>query len=153
MAERETKDELFLHLLCLPTALAISTLDSLSPDTSQEPKAVADALWKMQTEWPEQGSLIIEINPGKPVGKVFFPGEHPVSVPVTTFRNISDPRSCQNNIHDPLEVTHAIQEGVNTIRFVQLTGMYKSFFLLASHREIPILDLTALSEALQFRTP
>ncbi|KAK0236084.1 hypothetical protein EDD85DRAFT_839241 [Armillaria nabsnona] len=135
MAERETRDELFLHLLCLPTALAISTLDSLSPGTSQEPKVVADALWKMQTEWPEQGSLIIEINPGKPVGKVFFPGEHP------------------NNIHDPLEVTHTIQEGVNTIRFVQLTGMYKSFFLLASHREIPTLDLIALGEALQFRTP
>lgn len=135
MAEKETRDELFLHLLCLPTALAISTLDSVLTEPSQEPKAVADALWKMQTEWPEQGSLIIEINPGKPVGKVFFPGEHP------------------NNKHDPLEVTHTIQEGVNTIRFVQLTGMHKSFFLLASQREIPTLDLTALGEILQFRTP
>lgn len=135
MTERETRDELFLHLLCLPTALAISTLDSVLTEPSQEPKAVADALWKMQTEWPEQGSLIIEINPGQPVGKVFFPGDH------------------SNNIHEPLEVTHTIQEGVNTIRFVQLAGMHKSFFLLASHREIPTLDLTALAELLQFRTP
>ncbi|KAK0480090.1 hypothetical protein IW261DRAFT_1563775 [Armillaria novae-zelandiae] len=135
MAERETRDELFLHLLCLPTALAISTLDSVSTEPSQEQKAAVDALWKMQTEWPEPGSLIIEINPGKPVGKVFFPGDHP------------------NNIHCPLEVTHTIQQGVNTIRFVQLTGMHKSFFLLASHREIPILDLAAVAELLQFRTP
>lgn len=130
MAEGETRDELFLHLLCLPAALAVPVLT----DPSQEPKTIADALWKMQTEWPEGGSLIIEINPGKPVGKVFFPGDHP------------------NNIHSPLEVTHTIQQGVNTIRFVQLTGMHKSFVLFASHRDIPILDLTALAELLQFRT-
>ncbi|KAK0500286.1 hypothetical protein EDD18DRAFT_1149305 [Armillaria luteobubalina] len=148
MAEGETRDELFLHLLCLPAALAVPVLT----DPSQEPKTIADALWKMQTEWPEGGSLIIEINPGKPVGKVFFPGDHPVGDPVMTLRNISDPKSCQNNIHSPLEVTHTIQQGVNIIRFVQLTGMHKSFVLFASHRDIPILDLTALAELLQFRT-
>ncbi|KAK0204954.1 hypothetical protein DFS33DRAFT_716856 [Desarmillaria ectypa] len=153
IAERETGDELFLHLICLPTTLAASTLDSLLTETSQEPKTIADALWNMQTEWPEQGSLIIEINPGKTTGKVFFPGDDPVSDPVMIVHNIPDPKSCQSNIHNPLEITHTIQEGVNTIRFIQLTGMQKYFFLLASQREITTLDMIALDEILQFRTP
>ncbi|KAG7451326.1 uncharacterized protein BT62DRAFT_927002 [Guyanagaster necrorhizus] len=134
VTEEKTRDELFLHLICLPTALAVPTLDSLLIESSQEPKAVASALWNMQTEWPEQGSLIIEINPGKTTGRVLFPGD-------------------LSNIHNPLEITHAIQKGINTIRFVQLTGMQKSFFLLASQRDIPTLDLTVLDEILQFRTP
>ncbi|KAK0469596.1 uncharacterized protein EV420DRAFT_1495543 [Desarmillaria tabescens] len=153
MAERETRDELFLHLICLPTALAAPMLDSLLTEISQEPKTLTDALWSIQTEWPGRGSLIIEINPGKPTGKVFFPGDDPVRDPAMTFLDITDPKSCQRNIHNPLEITHTIREGVNTIRFIQLADMDKSFFLLASHRDIPTLDLTALDEILQFRTP
>jgi len=73
------------------------------------------AIAGLETSWPPDGTLFLDINGGANRGKSWIP------------RDIDSAL--------PLDVTDCIQPGLNVIQFIQLTGMVeRTFILYASPR-------------------
>ncbi|KAJ4494721.1 hypothetical protein C8J55DRAFT_103569 [Lentinula edodes] len=94
-----------LHLLCLPLGLVMSTLSCTDSFEG----------WMPLHTWPTQGSLLVDINHGKPEEQIWLP--HYFG---------------SENI--PLDITNAIRQGQNTIRCIQLSPLQHIF---AVHASIP----------------
>ncbi|KAJ7908040.1 hypothetical protein B0H13DRAFT_1617903, partial [Mycena leptocephala] len=113
--EKPAKSRLYITLLCLFTAAVSSLCTSLEP-TNPTPERLATAVAGLETAWPREGTLFLDMNHGGSNKKSWVPYE-------------IDPSS-------PLDVTSFIQPGLNIIRFIQLTGMTdRTFILYASCRE------------------
>ncbi|KAJ7126845.1 hypothetical protein C8R44DRAFT_617591, partial [Mycena epipterygia] len=105
--------KLSVVLLCLQTA-AVSTLyNSLKTSTSTA-ENMAKAVAALETAWPSDGTLLLEMNKEGGSGKTWLP--HDI-----------DPAS-------PLDVTEYIQPGPNIIRFIQLANMVERTFILYASR-------------------
>ncbi|KAJ7903357.1 hypothetical protein B0H14DRAFT_3421586 [Mycena olivaceomarginata] len=103
-------------LLCLPTEAVSALYNSLAP-TNPTPETLANAVAALETAWPQDGTLFLDMNDGAG-GKTWLPHE-------------LDPAS-------PLDVTSHIQPGPNVIRFIQLGSLVeRTFILYASRREPP----------------
>ncbi|KAF8206256.1 hypothetical protein K438DRAFT_466222 [Mycena galopus ATCC 62051] len=101
-----TTPTLSVVLLCLSTE-AVSTLyNSLVNPT---PESLATALASLETAWPQDGTLFLDMNEGRG-GKTWLPNEF--------------------NPNTPLDITKFIQPGLNVVRFIQLTGMAQRTFIL-----------------------
>ncbi|KAF9041039.1 hypothetical protein BDZ89DRAFT_1128893 [Hymenopellis radicata] len=83
--------------------------------------ARANVMSNAQIEWPKKGLFIVEVNRGTSVGRMFVP-DHEKPLPVN--------------------ITHAVQKGLNIVRFIQLVGMESAFIIHASEETVPILDTT-----------
>ncbi|KAF7336744.1 hypothetical protein MVEN_02109500 [Mycena venus] len=112
------KPKLSVVLLCLPTDGLSALYNSLAP-TNRTAESIAAAVAELETAWPQDGTLFVDININEGSGgKTWLPYE-------------IDPAS-------PLDVTNYIQPGPNVIRFIQLAGMVERTFILhASPRELP----------------
>ncbi|KAG7089348.1 hypothetical protein E1B28_011038 [Marasmius oreades] len=96
-----------LNLLCLSYENAKTVLFNTPPF----PKALADAVWNCSSkEWPEQGTLLIQVNPGQKYGRSWMPADLSPHSP-------------------PLDITNSVGLGMNVIRCIQLSPAY-SFFIL-----------------------
>ncbi|KAJ7104016.1 hypothetical protein B0H15DRAFT_766711, partial [Mycena belliarum] len=109
--------KLRVTLLCLPTAAVIALSDSLR-QTMPTPASMTAAFSGLATEWPRDGTLILDMNrdgaDGKS-GRTWLPQDIDPTV--------------------PLDVTDQLRPGRNVIRFIQLAGMLQyTFILCASHR-------------------
>lgn len=69
--DMKIQDSVSVHLLCLPRAEVEQTMRDLDPTAS--PETVMDALWKVKTEWPSKGKVVMELNPGDIVGRSWLP--------------------------------------------------------------------------------
>ncbi|KAJ7455316.1 hypothetical protein B0H11DRAFT_1666929, partial [Mycena galericulata] len=96
-------------LLCLSTA-AVSDLYNSLRSSKPSPETMATAVAGLETAWPQDGTLFLDINKGVSTGKTWLPYD-------------IDPAS-------PLDVTEYIQPGPNVIRFIQLAGMVQRTFIL-----------------------
>ncbi|KAJ6570415.1 hypothetical protein B0H10DRAFT_2107850 [Mycena sp. CBHHK59/15] len=118
--EKSTKAKLCVVLLCLPTAAASALYSSLIT-TDPTPEGMATAVAGLETAWPQDGTLLIDINKEGIQGKTWLPYD-------------IDPTL-------PLDVTHCIQAGSNVIRFIQLTSMEERTFILYASRREPDTDM------------
>ncbi|KAF8917307.1 hypothetical protein CPB85DRAFT_1215503 [Mucidula mucida] len=82
--------------------------------------ARGEGMSNVQIEWPKKGLFIVEVNRGTSVGRMFVPDHEPL----------------------PVNITHAVQKGLNIVRFIQLVGMESAFIIHASEETVPILDTT-----------
>ncbi|KAL0574764.1 hypothetical protein V5O48_007191 [Marasmius crinis-equi] len=99
--------DLKLNLLCLSQEGVMSVF--ASKPTNQE--ATADAVWNTAAkEWPKQGTLLIQVNPGKSYGTSWMPHHLLPDSP-------------------PLDVTNSVGIGTNVIRCIQLSPA-QCFFVL-----------------------
>lgn len=99
-----------LQLMCLSTGCVKSIYETSNLSTAT-PQDVATAVSNINTEWPYQGTLIVEVNSHKSFGKTWLPR-----------------RLTQN--HPPLDVTGCIGEGTNVVRLIQLTDLADKIFVL-----------------------
>ncbi|KAK1222888.1 hypothetical protein PQX77_014310 [Marasmius sp. AFHP31] len=103
-----------LHLLCLSFLEGLRIL-TLNPNTASA-KDAATAIWNAdpkQKEWPEQGTLFVQVNPQEHYGSSWMPQDLSPNSP-------------------PLDVTGHVGVGTNIIRCVQLAPAPCLFILHAS---------------------
>ncbi|KAG6821327.1 hypothetical protein H0H93_000188 [Arthromyces matolae] len=94
-----------LRLVCLPR----DALQELSKD---------DPTHNLKTEWPERGTLLVQMNPAKPHKRSWFPEHlHPLS--------------------PYLEIAGSVREGRNVLRLIQLEDMSSNVFMLHAMRVSP----------------
>ncbi|KIY62832.1 hypothetical protein CYLTODRAFT_426618 [Cylindrobasidium torrendii FP15055 ss-10] len=69
-------------------------------------------------QWPPKGTILIEVNPGTPVGRLVVPDDE---------------------LRLPVDITHTLKEGDNIVRLAQLdsVGDGCAYVLIASWLEIP----------------
>ncbi|KAJ7158610.1 hypothetical protein C8R46DRAFT_1109672 [Mycena filopes] len=121
--------ELRVLLLCLPTQALNALYNSLIP-TNPTAEKMATAVASLQTDWPQEGTLFVGLNADASGGRMWLP--------------------YQMDLTAPLDVTHHILIGQNTIRFIQLASMAeRTFILYASRRPPPPHSDAALSRLLQ----
>ncbi|KAG6857393.1 hypothetical protein H0H87_004755 [Tephrocybe sp. NHM501043] len=100
----DSTERLSLRLLCLPKELA---QDFYQMGAIPKP----DALVSVPTTWPEQGSLIVQMNPTKPYRQCWLP-EH------------MGPTS------PGIDMTNYVRQGTNVLRLIQLDDMTDKIFVL-----------------------
>ncbi|KAJ7761928.1 hypothetical protein DFH07DRAFT_739878 [Mycena maculata] len=124
-ARRPVNSKISVSLLCLSTAALTALYISLKP-SNPSAESIATAVAKLETAWPQDGTLFLDINKEREGsgGKTWLPFD-------------VDPTS-------PLDVTEHMQPGPNVIRFIQLTNMeHHTFILYASrpeHTDTPLRD-------------
>jgi hypothetical protein len=64
--------KLLLQLLCLPANLVKSVFETSNLGAAA-PEDVAIAISDINTEWPIQGTLVVEVNSKKSCGKTWLP--------------------------------------------------------------------------------
>jgi hypothetical protein len=64
--------KLLLQLLCLPADLVKSVYKTANLGAAT-PEDVAIAISNINTEWPIQGALVVEVNSNKSCGKTWLP--------------------------------------------------------------------------------
>ncbi|GLB40277.1 hypothetical protein LshimejAT787_0801480 [Lyophyllum shimeji] len=101
--------KLSLELRCLPKDLVQTVYETSPASTTAEDMAVA--LSEIKTEWPPQGSLIVQTNPSEGWGRTWLPTHLAPSSPA-------------------LDLTDSIHEGRNIVRLIQLTAMPDKIFIL-----------------------
>ncbi|KAG5647332.1 hypothetical protein DXG03_000400 [Asterophora parasitica] len=99
---------LSLQLLCLQKTVydAMSLASAITEDTTK-------GLSGVPTEWPTQGSLIVQMNPGTRHGRTWFPTNMGPTSP-------------------PLDLTGSLVQGSNLVRFIQLGDMADKMFVLCA---------------------
>ncbi|KAF4596578.1 hypothetical protein EYR40_007727 [Pleurotus pulmonarius] len=103
-----------LQLLC---TLEEGWNDLTFDPSSVTPMQMAEEVLKMESQWPRQGDLIVQVNEGTPWCRTFMPKDLGPSSP-------------------PLDLTASVREGQNTIRLIQLSDMSPHIFVLhASSRD------------------
>ncbi|KAJ7170818.1 hypothetical protein C8R43DRAFT_875160 [Mycena crocata] len=113
--EQLPQSKVSIVLLCLSTADVSALYTSLSA-SNPTAESMAVAIAGLQTAWPQDGMLFLDINREASCGKAWVPYDIDVA--------------------SPLEVTNYIQPGTNVVRFIQLTSMVeRTFILYASRRE------------------
>ncbi|KAF5372756.1 hypothetical protein D9615_010108 [Tricholomella constricta] len=101
--------KLSLQLLCLPRDLVPNVYEtSLALVTAED---TATALSKIKTEWPPQGSLIVQMNPAERHGRTWLPTH-------------------MGPVSPPLDLTDSLCEGPNVVRLIQLDDMADKIFVL-----------------------
>ncbi|KAG6919163.1 hypothetical protein DXG01_008461 [Tephrocybe rancida] len=106
-----TVERLSLRLLCVPTDHLQSICQVGSMSELVGAGAATTALASVKTVWPEQGSLLVQINPTKPYRRSWLP-EH------------MGPTS------PGLDITEFVREGTNVLRLIQLDDMADRIFML-----------------------
>ncbi|KAI0671819.1 hypothetical protein C8Q78DRAFT_972876 [Trametes maxima] len=94
-----------VHLLCLPLASVEQCNETLSPNATRED--IVAAMWNIKTEWPLRGTLVVQAD-GDCAGNPWIPDQD----------------------SGPLDITHAIVRGMNTLRLIQLADMSSKLFVL-----------------------
>lgn len=112
-----------LHLLCLPLGLVMSTLSCTDSFEG----------WMPLHTWPTQGSLLVDINHGKPEEQIWLP-HYFVSEELPLGCELLNHLPKQGSENIPLDITNAIRQGQNTIRCIQLSPLQHIF---AVHASIP----------------
>ncbi|KAG6830859.1 hypothetical protein H0H92_014224 [Tricholoma furcatifolium] len=91
------------HKCCIPP--------SHSTPESLDVKALSSAVEGVQTVWPEQGSLLVQMNPTKTHSRSWLPNHMGPDSPA-------------------LDVTESVREGTNVLRLIQLDDMKNKVFIL-----------------------
>jgi hypothetical protein len=70
--DRQHSPKVCLQLLCLPASLVKSVYETsnLGSATAED---VATTFSNIDTEWPAQGTLIVEVNPNTSLGNTWLP--------------------------------------------------------------------------------
>ncbi|KAG5340864.1 hypothetical protein C0989_000218 [Termitomyces sp. Mn162] len=110
-APEATSERLSLRLLCMPIELFQNINQIGSVPQSMDCGALTTLMASVRTVWPEQGSLLVQMNPTKPHKQAWFP-EH------------MSPTS------PGLDITDAVREGKNVLRLIQLEDMADKIFVL-----------------------
>ncbi|KNZ73908.1 hypothetical protein J132_09124 [Termitomyces sp. J132] len=110
-APEATSERLSLRLLCIPIELFQNINQIGSVPQSMDCGALTSTMASVKTVWPEQGSLLVQMNPTKPHKQAWFP-EH------------MSPTS------PGLDITDAVREGKNVLRLIQLEDMADKIFML-----------------------
>ncbi|KAG6900834.1 hypothetical protein C0993_000153 [Termitomyces sp. T159_Od127] len=106
-----TLERLSLQLLCIPVELLQSTLQISSVHELMDLGALTGSLTSMKTVWPEQGSLLVQMNPTKDNKRSWFPDDMGPTSP-------------------SLDITGSVHEGKNVLRLIQLEDMTNRIFML-----------------------
>lgn len=114
-----------VHLAALPTTAVSAVQHSLSQSPGGiTPQTFALALRDLPPQWPEDGSLVLQLNAGQPRERTWF---------------LSDMSSGK-----PLDVSSAICEGTNSLRIMQLKNMADIVFAIYAAPPTPETLATAL---------
>ncbi|KAJ3999761.1 hypothetical protein F5050DRAFT_860081 [Lentinula boryana] len=113
------QSKLILHLLCLPLELLMSSLSDSSADLSKG--------WVAMHTWPPQGSLLVDVNHGEPHGQTWLPWH-------------------MGSENIPLDITHAVRQGQNRFRCIQLSSLHHIF---AVHISMVPAELNQQNEDLE----
>ncbi|KAJ7650084.1 hypothetical protein FB45DRAFT_9102 [Roridomyces roridus] len=118
-----------VSLLCLSTE-ALHELYTKLSGSGSSPENMASAVAELETSWPQDGTLFVDINHEADCGRTWLPYD-------------IDPTS-------PIDVTNYIQPGPNVIRFIQLAGMVQRTFILYASRPKPVEDPFSSFDDMQF---
>lgn len=100
-----------VHLVALPTTAVSALQHNLSQSPGGiTPQAFALALRDLPPQWPEDGSLVLQLNAGQPGERAWF---------------LSDMSGGM-----PLDVSSAICEGTNSLRIMQFKNMADTVFAM-----------------------
>jgi hypothetical protein len=114
-----------VHLVALQTTAVSAVQHTLSQSPGgMTPQAFALALRNLQPQWPDDGSLVLQLNAGQPGEKTWF------------LSDMSDGM--------PLDVSGAICEGTNSLRIMQLKNMADIVFAVYAAPPTPKLLASAL---------
>ncbi|KAF8501536.1 hypothetical protein F5888DRAFT_1673159 [Russula emetica] len=114
-----------VHLVALPTTAVSAAQQNLSESPGGiTPQAFALALRDLPPQWPEDGSLMLQLNVGQPRERTWF---------------LSDMSGGM-----PLDVSSAICEGTNSLRIMQLKSMANIVFAIYAAPPTPDTLATAL---------
>lgn len=109
---------------------------------SQDPSAVSDVFWDIQTQWPPKGALVVEVNGGDAQHtRTFLPAQL-VCQPLI-LRSCADTR--KDATDGPVDLTPLVRAGSNTLRLIQLRDTSESVFVV--HAGAPPNAETALLAA------
>ncbi|KAG6886700.1 hypothetical protein C0992_002754 [Termitomyces sp. T32_za158] len=106
-----TSERLSLQLLCIPVELLQKTCQIDSIHELVDLGALTGSMSSMKTVWPEQGSLLVQMNPTKPHKRSWFPEDMGPTSP-------------------SLDITDSVHEGKNVLRLIQLEDMTNKIFVL-----------------------
>ncbi|KAG6862458.1 hypothetical protein C0995_000004 [Termitomyces sp. Mi166 len=104
-------ERLSLRLLCIPVELLQNIYQVGSVPELVDSGALTSSVASVETVWPEQGSLLVQMNPSKPHKRSWLP-EH------------MGPTS------PGLDITDSVREGKNILRLIQLEDMTNRVFML-----------------------
>ncbi|KAJ7285143.1 hypothetical protein C8J57DRAFT_1497993 [Mycena rebaudengoi] len=110
------KPKLSVRLLCLPRGQVEDRFSKLGPHVS--PATVAETMAEIETAWPQNGTLYVDINKHDGAGE-----------------DMAAQRNCGASFAAfdptlPLDLTGFIRPGPNVIRLIQLVGMQEHAFIL-----------------------
>ncbi|KDQ53168.1 hypothetical protein JAAARDRAFT_197654 [Jaapia argillacea MUCL 33604] len=105
-----------VKLVCLSKELVESAMQQLGDDAS--PASIAHEMLQIPIEWPERGSLVIDLNLGGQGEEIWLPDR----------LDPTDP---------PLDITPFIQAGINEMRIIQLDDMSRRVFILVASEPSP----------------
>lgn len=101
-------------IVCVPSSTAAKLIDTLPPNVTGSD--LAAGLAKLATRWPKRGTLIVDLNHGRPDQKVWMP------------TNLGPEQGA-------LDVSPLLHAGWNEVRFIQLDNMEKYVYML--HAWVP----------------
>ncbi|KAH9481280.1 hypothetical protein JR316_0005802 [Psilocybe cubensis] len=105
------RKRLSLQICSFSKQLVQGVIETLGTD--QTPATIASAIFGLEQKWPNQGQLIVKINPDTANTKTWLPN-----------------RLGLNNA--PVQIEDFVQEGQNVVQFIQLSGMSDNLFALCA---------------------
>ncbi|KAK7436984.1 hypothetical protein VKT23_018799 [Stygiomarasmius scandens] len=129
-----TKPQLALHLLCLPPwdSILVQVQEWQNSGVDLTSESFANLIWSLQTPWPPQGTLIIEVNKHSGFSKTILPNQ------------LGSDKSSLN-------ITKMVQPGCNTFHLIQLAPMPYCFAIYVSVAE-PEPDMTCFAQLVAKQT-
>ncbi|KAF8150021.1 hypothetical protein B0H34DRAFT_666460 [Crassisporium funariophilum] len=106
---QELKTNLHLQICCLPRIVVDSMMEEMTSGATIQDLAMATS--QIENHWPTTGHLIIKVNPQSKIARTWLPHElKPTSPPVL--------------------IQNCVRQGINTVQFIQLSGMSEHVFVL-----------------------
>jgi len=116
-----------VHLVALRASAVSAAQQSLSQSPGGiTPEAFALAVRDLQPQWPDDGSLVLQLNAGQPEEQAWFPSDM--------------------SGETRLDVSGAVRVGTNSLGIMQLRGMADAIFVVYAFPPTP----EALSAALEW---
>jgi hypothetical protein len=129
-----------VHLVALQATAVSAAQKTLSQSAgSMTPQAFALAVHNLQPQWPDDGTLVLQLNAGQPGEQSWFASDMVCS---SSFVSLAGSQTDHQQLAGKsLDVSGAILTGTNSLRILQLRSMAELVFAL--YATLPTSEMQA----------